>query len=102
MLCSIQNSKFFVELGSIFGVAQFQLHDVVVVGPFLAFEREHLGLVHLTGCDCGRFDFHGIIFARGNDCCLDDGIIELYKEIISVTYGTGVQTRFMDQNKRQY
>ena len=32
---------------------------------------------------------------------LTDECIELYEEIISVTYRTGVRTRFTDQNKRE-
>ena len=67
MLRSVQNSKFFIELSSILVVAQFQLHDVVIVGPFPAFEAKHLCSVHLDARGCGRFDFHVLIFATRSD-----------------------------------
>ena len=71
MFRSTQDSKIFIELGSILVVAQFQFHDVVIIGPVPAFETKHLRSIHLTGCDCGRFDFHVLIFAIGNDRCFD-------------------------------
>ena len=81
MFRSGQNSKFFIELSAILVVAQFQLHDVVIVGPFPAFEAEHLCSVHLDAGGCGRFDFHVLIFAvcsdRLNDLCLLEAMIDV-------------------------